>query len=103
MKHPVYSFLVLNKPWLNPYCVLGGKDAPINNNEDDSSGLCPDGVKSRIHQHAGRLSRFSRVQLYVTLWTATCQAALSMGFPRKNPGVDCHALLQGSMQLRDRN
>ena len=27
-------------------------------------------------------SRFSRVQLCVTLWTATCQAPLSLGFSR---------------------
>ena len=27
------------------------------------------------------LSRFSPVQLFVTLWTVACQAPLSMGFP----------------------
>ena len=27
------------------------------------------------------LSHFSRVQLFVTLWTVACQAPLSMGFP----------------------
>ena len=36
-KHPVYSFLFLNKTLSNPYCVLGGKDALINNNEEDRS------------------------------------------------------------------
>ena len=35
------------------------------------------------------LSRFSRVQLYVTLWTAAHQALLG-----KNTGVGCHFLLQ---------
>ena len=30
-----------------------------------------------------RLSRFSRVQLYVTLWTAAHQAPLSTGFSRQ--------------------
>ena len=29
------------------------------------------------------LSHFSRVQLFVTLWTIACQAPPSMGFPRK--------------------
>ena len=29
------------------------------------------------------LSRFSRVQLFGTLWTVTCQAPLSMGFSRQ--------------------
>ena len=27
------------------------------------------------------LSQFSRVQPFATLWTAACQASLSMGFP----------------------
>ena len=50
------------------------------------------------------LSRFSHVQLSVTLWTIDCQAPLSMGFCRQeywsalpfpplgnlpNPGIDC--------------
>ena len=30
-----------------------------------------------------RLTRFSHIQLFVTLWTATLQAPLSMGFPRQ--------------------
>ena len=38
---------------------------------------------------------FRRVQLCVTLWTCSCQDSLSMGFPRQEYGVDCHALLQG--------
>ena len=40
------------------------------------------------------LSRFSRVQLCVTLWTAAFQAPLSMGFSRQEYR-SCHALLQG--------
>ena len=35
--------------------------------------------------------RFSRVQLFVTLWTVALQTPLSMGFSR---GVGCHVLLQ---------
>ena len=37
----------------------------------------------------------SRVQLFVTLWTITCQALLSMEFPRQDYWVGCHFLLQG--------
>ena len=37
------------------------------------------------------LSRFSRVQLFVTPWTVACQAPLSMGFPRQEywSGLPC--------------
>ena len=41
------------------------------------------------------LSGFSRVCLFATLWTVTCQAPLSREFSGKNTGVGCHALLQG--------
>ena len=41
-------------------------------------------------------SHFSRVQLFVTLWTEPPQAPLSMWFSGKNTGVDCHSLLQGA-------
>ena len=43
----------------------------------------------------------SHVQLFVTPWTVVRQAPLSVGFLGKNPGVGCHALLQGSSQLRN--
>ena len=33
--------------------------------------------------HVCVLSRFSRVRLFVTLWTVACQAPLSMGFSRQ--------------------
>ena len=33
--------------------------------------------------HACMLSHFSRVRLFVTLWTVACQAPLSMGFSRQ--------------------
>ena len=36
----------------------------------------------------------SRVRLFATPWTAAYQALLSMGFPGKSAGVDCHFLLQ---------
>ena len=32
---------------------------------------------------------------FATSWTVACQAALSMGFPRKNTGMGYHFLLQG--------
>ena len=37
------------------------------------------------------LSRFSRVQLFVTAWTVACQAPLSMGFSRQKyrDGLPC--------------
>ena len=40
------------------------------------------------------LSHFSRIQLCATPQTAAHQAPLSLGFSGKNPGVDCHFLLQ---------
>ena len=42
--------------------------------------------------HMCVLRRFSRVQLFATLWTVAHQAPLSMGFTRQ---VGCHELLQG--------
>ena len=40
-------------------------------------------------------SHFSCVWLCLTLWTAACQAPLTMDSPSENTGVDCHVLLQG--------
>ena len=38
----------------------------------------------------------SHAQLFVTLWTAVCQAPLCpWDFPGKNTGVGCHFLFQG--------
>ena len=39
----------------------------------------------------------SHVRLFVTPWTVAHQAPLSMGFPGKSTGVDCHFLLQGDL------
>ena len=41
------------------------------------------------------LSCFSRVWLFVILWTIVHQALLSLGFSSKNTGVGYHFLLQG--------
>ena len=53
--------------------------------------------------HVCALSCFSRVQLFVTLWTAARQAPLPMGFSGKNTGVGCHALLQGIFLTQELN
>ena len=50
-----------------------------------------------------RLSLPSCVQLFVTLWTVTQQAPLSMGFSRQNIGVGCHFLLLGIFQTQGLN
>ena len=47
------------------------------------------------HMHARALSRFSRFQLFMTLWTVAHQVPLSLRFSSKNTGVGCHILLQG--------
>ena len=39
----------------------------------------------------------------MTLWTVAHQAPLSMGFPGKNNGAGCHALLQGSFPTQGQN
>ena len=41
------------------------------------------GPQTALEVRAYVLSRFSRVQLCVTLWTVACQAPLSMGFSRQ--------------------
>ena len=42
-------------------------------------------------QHSCKLSRFSHVQFFVTLWTAALQAPLCMGFSRQEywSGLSC--------------
>ena len=45
----------------------------------------------------------SHVWLFATPWTITHQALLSMGFPIKNTGVDCHFLLQGIFPTQKSN
>ena len=46
-------------------------------------------------KYACILSRFSCDWLFVTPWTAACQALCSWDSPGKNTGVGCHAFLQG--------
>ena len=45
------------------------------------------------------LSRFSRVQLFVNLWTLLCP----QDPPGKNTGVGCHGLLQGILLSQGSN
>ena len=49
------------------------------------------------------LSRFSHVQLFVTLWTVTCQAPLSMGFSRRDHWSGLPCLLQGIFPTQGSN
>ena len=44
--------------------------------------------------HACMLSRFSHVQLCVTLWTAATRLLCPQDSPGKNTGVGCHFYLQ---------
>ena len=47
------------------------------------------------------LSCFSRVRLFVILWTAVDQLLCPWDSPGKNTGVGCHVLLQGSSRPGD--
>ena len=49
------------------------------------------------------MNPLSRVQLFVTPWTVTYQAPLSMGFTGKSTGVGCHFLLQGIFPTQGSN
>ena len=51
-----------------------------------------------------KVKLLSRVQLFVTPWTVTYQASLSMGFfSGKSTGVGCHFLLQGIFSTQGSN
>ena len=43
------------------------------------------------------LNCFNHVQLFLSLWTVTYQAPLSLDAPGKDAEVGCHALLQGNL------
>ena len=49
------------------------------------------------------LSRFSRVQLFATLWTVAHQAHLSMGILQTRVLEGCYALLQGIFPAQGSN
>ena len=49
------------------------------------------------------LSHFRCVRLFAIPWTVACQSPLSMGFPRHDTGVGCHAVLQGILPIQESN
>ena len=49
------------------------------------------------------LTRFSPVQLFVTLWSVACQAPLSMGSSRQEHWMGCRCLLQASFLIQGLN
>ena len=51
-----------------------------------------------LHPSATWSFMLSCVWLFVTPWTVVQQAPLSMDYPGKNIGMDCHFLLQGIFQ-----
>ena len=51
-------------------------------------------IRFQLRQ-ASVLSHFSCFLLFVTSWTVTHQASLSLGFSNQNTEVGCHAHLQG--------
>ena len=63
-------------------------------------------VNTQIHRAcvcAWVPSRFRCVQPFATPWTISHQGPLSTGFSGKNPGVSCHALLQGIFPTQGSN
>ena len=73
---------------LEGYSPWGCKGLDLLNWEFQKVTLipCPSGT------HVFILSHFSRVRLFVTLWTIARQVPLSMDSPGKNTGVGCHIL-----------
>ena len=51
--------------------------------------------RSKVYPCASMYSRFSRVQLFATLWTVACQAPLSMGFSRHEGKMACKEYWSG--------
>ena len=80
-----WSRYPLSSPW-----DLAGPGAKL-----ESPALQADSLHSESWGKQYRLSCFSHVRLFATLWTVTHQAPLSLDFPGKNTGVGCHFLLQG--------
>ena len=73
-----------------------------------SSRICPPGFLCfdfSLRLRACVLSCFSRVSLFVILWSVACHAPLSMGLSRQEQptGVGCHALLLGIFPTQGSN
>ena len=47
------------------------------------------------------LSHFSRIRLFATPWTVSCQAPRPWDSPSRTTGVVCHFLLQGIFRSKD--
>ena len=60
----------------------------------------PETVTSALNR---LLSSFSRVWLFVTLWTIAHQAPCPWDSPGKNIGVGCHIFLQGTFPTKGSN
>ena len=71
-----------------------GLELPMKSNTF-SSLVSLDRLYIYIYIYACVLSRFSRVCLFLTLWTEPATLLCPWGSPGKNTGVGCHALLQG--------
>ena len=56
-----------------------------------------------MHVYVCVLSRFSHVQLFVTLWTVAARLLCPWDSAGKNTGVGSHALLQGIFQTQGMN
>ena len=76
---PINCARHLCKKWLIVYCT---ESWHLKNN--DMSFL------NHLYMHM-----LGSIWLFVTPWTITCQAPLSMEFPGKNTGMGCHFLLWG--------
>ena len=57
--------------------------------------LLDEGILLRAEVGACVRARWLQLRPTLCEWTVARQAPLSMDAPGKNPGVDCHALLQG--------
>ena len=75
---------------------LRAAPTPYDTCKDGSQQGCEDGSPSLWTPSVSTvkecmLTRFSRAQLFETLWTIACQAHLSMGFPREEyrSGLPC--------------
>ena len=78
------GLVVLGCIWCNPGSPLGS-------------------LLRAIHSMLLLLNHFSHVQLHAALWTATCQAPLSMDSPSKSTRMGCHTLFLGIFQTQGSN
>ena len=73
-----------------------------------SLGSNPEGLQVvcvcvRERERERERERLSHVRFFEIPWTVAPQAPLSMGFSRKNTGMDCHFLLQGIFPTQGSN